>query len=491
MKIKIAAIADTHFDPCTGNPQRQGEIADLLLERTVHRLNEFIKPDVTLILGDLLDKGEAPGARERFQRMRRIVDEIQSPTIVIPGNHDGDVRAFYEVFTEPEEFTDVKGVRFVHFLDPEEPGYNARRTPHDLERMAGARAGFDGPIVALQHVPIFPPGASECPWHYTNAEEVISAMRAHGYCLAVSGHYHEGIDFLSEDGVSFTAAPALCRPPYVFLTITLSTGSECQPVVTRHTLRMPQQLGLVDCHVHTQFAYCSHDMDMERALALAPDFGLAGLAFTEHSGQLYFGADAYWRSDWLAEGIDDAKESDRRIDAYIAAAREANCPTECIGLEADCDAHGRPVLDGRDRGSVGFLIGAIHQTPELQEPAPDGGRVADEFMALLERFLASGIRALAHPFRVFRHAGLEPPPALFGPTVRLLRKNDVAAEINFHANEPPPEFIRQCIESGVRLTFGSDAHSLCLIGDFAPHLELVRACGFDGDLSDILLDPRA
>jgi histidinol phosphatase-like PHP family hydrolase len=68
-----------------------------------------------------------------------------------------------------------------------------------------------------------------------------------------------------------------------------------------------------------------------------------------------------------------------------------------------------------------------------------------------------------------------------------MKEAGVAAEINFHTNEPTPEFVRQCIEAGIPLTFGGDAHNLYEIGDFALHLDLVRRAGYDGDLADILL----
>ena len=63
----------------------------------------------------------------------------------------------------------------------------------------------------------------------------------------------------------------------------------------------------------------------------------------------------------------------------------------------------------------------------------------------------------------------------------------MAAEINFHTNEPDPAFFRLCLDTGVRLTFGSDAHDLHAIGEFTPHLQLLRNCGYDGDLADIVV----
>ena len=62
----------------------------------------------------------------------------------------------------------------------------------------------------------------------------------------------------------------------------------------------------------------------------------------------------------------------------------------------------------------------------------------------------------------------------------------MAAELNFHSNEPPPDFVRMCLEAGVRLALGSDAHNLYEVGEFAPHLALLRECGYDGDLGAVL-----
>ena len=72
----------------------------------------------------------------------------------------------------------------------------------------------------------------------------------------------------------------------------------------------------------------------------------------------------------------------------------------------------------------------------------------------------------------------------------MLREHGIAAELNFHGNEPPVEFFSMCINSGVRITFGSDSHSLWEVGELAPHLDFLKKCGFNGDLNDILIDPR-
>ena len=487
--MRLAVISDTHFDP-SEKPvlaERRGEIADILLLRTVHRLNRLIKPDVTLFLGDVVDDGWRIGANQDFERIRQIVDLLESPLIVIPGNHDADPQAFYSVFPRPAEMVDISGVRFLPFIDPEEPGCNARRTQEDLERMAAARSGWDGPIVTLQHVPIFPPGMSPCPYNYVNVDEVIATMQRYGITLALSGHYHEGFDLIRNEHADFVAVPALCEMPFAFLEIDMQPDHVS---AVRHKLRLPEKMKLCDSHIHTSFAYCSENMDIPKTLELARDFGLAGVVFSEHSGHLYFDRDAYGGGDCLAGGITSSQD-DNRFDDYMRALVEAGCNRGNCGIEADCCFDGTALIHPEDRAQVSYVAGAIHQMPSLRTPQPDIQHVCDEFLFFIEQLLQSGVDVLAHPFRIFRRSGLPIPESLFLPTIKMLRQSGVAAEINFHTNEPPPEFFRLCIDAGVRLSLGSDAHNLYEVGEFAPHLELLRSLGVDGNLEEVLRDSGA
>ncbi|HUT25717.1 MAG TPA: metallophosphoesterase [Sumerlaeia bacterium] len=488
MRVKIAVLSDTHY--CQGDepvhPDRRSDVADVLLLRAVHRINRMIRPDVTLVLGDLINDGDGPRAEEELRALRDALGHLRSPCLVIPGNHDGDPEAFFRVFGPPPEWRDVGGVRFVPFVDPEEPGFNARREPRDLERMARARAGFKGPIVAFQHTPLFPPGASDCPYNYTNADAVIAAMRDAGIRLAIGGHYHPGMDLVRTDHADFVVSPALCESPFSFLEATYD-GETAE--VVRRSLRMPEDLELVDRHVHTPFAYCNENMDIPKTIRLARLFGLAGLGFSEHSDQLYFDRQAEASGAYLETGIHNARPEDFRAEAYFNALAEAGCPPCCAGLELDSDFAGNAIVLPQDQARAGFRIGAIHSLREFKNPQPDPARARDEFLRILGRFLSSGIEILAHPFRVFRRGGMDAPPSLFDPVVRMLREAKIAAEINFHTNEPPPEFFELCIEAGVPISLGTDAHNLYEVGELAPHLELLRACGCDGNLKDVLLPP--
>ncbi len=485
--VTIAVLTDIHFGPSCSTPQRRCEIADILVRRAVHRLNRLIHPDITVVLGDIVDDGASSGARERLTRIREILDTLASPYIAIPGNHDGDVEAFYRIFDRPAPIVDLCGLRFLPFIDREEPGFNASRAEADVERFRRARADYDGPIVALQHVCLAPPGLADIPYNYTNADEIVAAMAEARVELSVSGHHHAGAETVRNATTTFVNAPALCERPFHLTVLTIDGGHTS---VDRHQLAMPEHLGLVDSHVHTQLAYCSDNMTVESAISLARDFGLAGLCFTEHSGQLYFPADRYWGGDCAREGIAGASPQNDRMDAYLALKQTYETGEIVFGLETDADFRGNLVLKPDDRRHFTRISGVIHRAPSLAPSARSLEALAREFMGILERLVTQNIDVLAHPYRIFRSAGYAAPERLFHPTAVLLRDHNVAVEINYHSNQPPPEFVRICLDMGLKFTFGSDAHSLYEVGEFAEHLKLFESLGAGAALSDVLLDRR-
>lgn len=219
--ITIAVIADVHYGAESPARKQRCEVAHILLARAVRRLNRLICPDVTLVLGDVLDDGESPDAKERLLELRAILAKLDSPYIIIPGNHDGDTNLFYQVFTRPKAIEDVGGVRFLPFVDEEVPGYNAYRSQYELQRLRVARSGYTGPLVALQHACLCPPAQAVTPYNYTNAAEIITAMKETGVALSISGHHHRGAEDTNDGHITFVNAPALCESPFLFTEITI------------------------------------------------------------------------------------------------------------------------------------------------------------------------------------------------------------------------------------------------------------------------------
>lgn len=482
--MKIAVLSDLHFGPKNLLiPARKSEYGFVLLERAVRRLNQVVCPDVTLFLGDILDKGGVRGASDRLLEIKHILDKLRSPVILIPGNHDGNLRRFFDIFPQPADIVDVGNCRFLPFVDKDEPGYNASRSKRDQQRFAVAREGFNGKLIAVQHVPLFPAGMTDCPYNLTNSADVIAEMKKHGVSLCIGGHYHKGVDSFEHEGIVYVAAPAICETPFPFLVVE-TEGSKIS--INRHQLALPRTFAFSDRHIHTQFAYCSENMEMRKAVRLARDFGLSDIGFSEHSDHLAFPLEDCRNGRCHRDGVAAADPAKSRFDSYIRKAAFAGKQGVKIGLEVECDFHGKPVLKKEHADKLDFMIGAVHSVKSLASGERDLSRIEDDFLAILEKFLKTGFSALAHPFRIFRRAGKPVNPDLFMPVVKMLKATGTAAELNFHTNTPDPLFFKMCIEAGVPLTFGSDSHNLSEIGDFAAHLRMMEEIGYNGDLADIM-----
>ncbi|MEP7207333.1 MAG: phosphodiesterase [Casimicrobiaceae bacterium] len=91
----LAQISDLHVMSKGELAYGRVDTADLL-RRAVRHLNRLDpRPDAVLITGDLADKGE-PRA---YAHLREILDDLQYPFYVIPGNHDR-LAAFRAAFAD-------------------------------------------------------------------------------------------------------------------------------------------------------------------------------------------------------------------------------------------------------------------------------------------------------------------------------------------------------------------------------------------------------
>ena len=234
--LTMIVVTDLHLGSSDTAPSgdRRSDLTSTLLERVIARANRPPRPDLLLLLGDLVDQGNAPEAWSHYRLIADTLRRVEARTLVLPGNHDGS--AFFDVFPRPG-IADCAGFRLACFLDPEEPGWNARRDASGFALMREARRGHQGPIVALQHVPVFPPGLTDCPYGYLNTVEVIEAMREHGIHLALAGHYHAGSGPVTQGETSFSATAALCEAPFSFDTVRTDGVTVS---VERHTLGSPE-----------------------------------------------------------------------------------------------------------------------------------------------------------------------------------------------------------------------------------------------------------
>ena len=486
--LEILVISDLHYDAREkGQHAVRDQVTHMapeLITRCVTRFRRTTEPDLIVLPGDLLEKGDSAGAEENLREIRGRLDRLGIPYIAIPGNHDPEAQRFLRVFETPPGGRIINGYNIFTFFDSYDSDNRCFRNPDDMRRLEEAAGKHpDKPLLVFQHSPVYLPIDSDYPYVIQGADEIIQCYSRLKVLLSVSSHYHHGRPLICKDGVGYLTAKGILAVPYQFMHISLR-GDKFE--VREIPLRMQEACRLFDFHIHTEFAYCRDNITAEGAIERARTFGLSGMALTEHAGQLYADSDDYQSGKFLA-GKTFLKKCVRggksRMKKYREFVHSLKDPFLKAGIEVELGTDGELTLLEEDEDCWFVTIGAVHFLP-----GTSAGRkgVAAEFMKTTEGLCKKNIDILAHPFRYFIRSNLAVPKNLYKPMVRLLADTKVAAELNFHTNQPDVRFFELCLEEGVKIALASDAHSFAEVGEFAPHLELLRQAGAPENLEKVL-----
>ena len=125
--MRLAILSDIHYmsEPPAQPFARRGEYGDTFLLRAVRRFNHFIKPDAVLVAGDLINDPNDPAAEKLLEDLKKTLNRLTVPYLVIPGNHDPVHELFYKVFADHKKPLDIGNFRILPFADPETPINNA------------------------------------------------------------------------------------------------------------------------------------------------------------------------------------------------------------------------------------------------------------------------------------------------------------------------------------------------------------------------------
>ena len=486
--LTLLVLSDIHFfeSAQAGPPddKHQWGLADELVQRAVLDARRAGGFDALLLLGDLTNTGDPSDLAAIEQITCEAAGDV--PRITVPGNHDRDTELVLSVFADRPGMHEIGGYRIYSFADRWDENDVCLRSQEALERFVEeARAAPDKPLIVMQHNPLHPPIESDYPYIPPNREAIMSAYSEAGVLLSLSGHYHVGQPLSEAGGVRYYTCPAIGDSPFPYALVRLR-GQDVN--ISEYQLRLPDSPPLFDVHVHTHYAYCGAGISAEEAIRRAEVFGLSGLCLTEHADQLYLTRQQY-ESDYACNAPDywctPRSADSERMPRYKTEVQPLRNEFVRLGLEVELDKKGRPAVRASDRNGWDLLTGAVHWTP-----GGTGGLSLDEvkqrFIRDTERILQSGVDVLAHPFRFFRRNKLAPPRDLYRPVAQLLAGHGAAAEINFHTNKPDPEFFAVCIEEGVKIALGSDAHDLREVGDFRPHLSMLRQAAGQQDVEGLI-----
>ncbi len=481
MGKRLLVLADLHHvakarhAPPAG--PRQCRLGLELARRAIARALRWERPDAIVVLGDLLDDGRAPGAEEDLTELAEALRRPGIPVIVTPGNHDGPAERVLAAFGQDDDVHELGHWLLVTFTDRYGEDDRAARDARGLERLRAVREAHPGrPIVALQHSPVHPPIESAYPYNLTNAAQVMRAYRECGVTLSLSGHYHPGLAACEADGVRYAVAPALCEAPFRSWIVTLDDDGT---KIHEQRLSFEPSAELVDVHCHTDFSYCSHDRySGAEAVARCRMLGLTKVYLTDHAGQLYVEPDDFWsaRFQWDPGLLRAAREQGRdRVAHWKAALTPLRGADVGVGLEMECHPDGSLTVLPEDLAGVDIRLGAVHWLPCIFAGETTPARLRAEFLEQTEGLVRAGVDVLAHPFRIFARNRCAQPEGVEEAVLDLLAETGVAAEINYHQNVPTREFFARCLERGIPIVFGTDAHTPEEIGELAPHRALLRA----------------
>ncbi len=484
-------MSDAHYDPSAGEigPDARGKYTHLgceLLVRAIDDANRRGGFDAIAVLGDFLDEGDADWSDQALDQVAsKIIQAAKgTPILVVGGNHDGPAKRLYKKFGTKPGLVELGGYRFYLSCDPCDGDY-CTRPEADRKNFTKIVSAPGGPIIALQHNPIYPEIISKSPFMLINHKQVLEDYSGAGVMLSISGHYHRGQEISELAGVKYATIGALSVSPFSYSLVTLD-GRDV--AIDQRQLAMPDGLEIIDCHTHTEMAYCGRGITAEANIARARIFGLSGICVVEHAPQFYVDRESFMHGEHISrpqlwqEGPSRAAQFRRDI-----------CPLRSdyvrIGLEVELDRSGKLTIRDEDRDIPDFLLGAIHfmatDLRSLSEKA-----FADEFMRYTRGLLAGGIDILAHPLRLFSSYGRSIPEYIPSLLAAELAGASVATELNYHHSFPVEQYVSECIARGVKLATGSDAHELNMAANMTAGIAMVQKLAGQEDISELLWKPR-
>lgn len=220
-----------------------------------------------------------------------------------------------------------------------------------------------------------------------------------------------------------------------------------------------------DFHIHT--TYSDGNGTTIAVVEAAEARGLEVVALTDHGPEHTYGTPR----GRLAQMLQD-----------IQLARENAGIRVLTGIEANViDTSGSIDLDEEFTKELDLLVVGIHK---LEGVAVDVARAYLE--AATKAIERQKVDVFAHPFYLHEYLVPSLPPEDLEAFVKLAAERGVAMELNLKYRTPDRDFLRLCLSEGVKLSVGTDAHTVAEVGKIDWMLSMLYRVGAKRE--DLILD---
>ncbi|WP_324668612.1 metallophosphoesterase family protein [Geochorda subterranea] len=246
--LRLALVTDIHHGP--DKPTRPGSVAPGLLRRFVEVVNDEVRPDLVVDLGDRIDNVDPAQDARRDSEVRAILGELRAPVVHLRGNHDHprhtDGGAPAPLSPPAPHHAGPRRIPSGQWTllaldtcDPALGGVGGSVSPQQAETFERWLQEGEGPVVVLAHHPLDDHAIDGNPlfapfpeWAFTREREALrAAMERSGRVVAVfNGHVHWGVVRVT-GGIPYVAVPSFLerwRPegpvPGAYAVATLGPG---------------------------------------------------------------------------------------------------------------------------------------------------------------------------------------------------------------------------------------------------------------------------
>jgi len=225
--LDLLVLTDLHYihaaDDVGTIAERHCDLGPALIRAAFQDVQKAgVRPDVLLLLGDLVNNGLATGADDDLAEIAQAARATGLPVLALPGNHDGDAATFVALLGCPAGLHEVGGVGFMIFHDHVAADDVTTRPEEGLALPAEIARQCPGlPLIALQHNPLHPRIEHEYPFMPTNTDQILQTYREANVLLSLSGHYHPGQRAHALDGTLYATLTAACEAPFPYAHVRL------------------------------------------------------------------------------------------------------------------------------------------------------------------------------------------------------------------------------------------------------------------------------